>query len=392
MKNQSAAITIFSTFLLTAGSLATGSLTLAQSGSISSEAAAVASDSNTTVFTVPAQNSQTINYSNPKTLEQKVKNFPGGPQSDLSFPATGESGYKPGSKPNSSASGLSVKLADPAAISPSNSVESDNFGTSNHPFTTARNPQTVGYPYSPSGKLYFNIGSSTYVCSASVIQRGVIVTAAHCVANFGARQFYSNWRFVPAYNNGTAPYGEWTANRAIVPTSYYTGTDRCSQRGVVCDNDVAVLVMNPKSNFNVGDYTGWYGFAYGGSGYTTFLNNTATQLTQIGYPVALDNGQIQERNDALSYTNSNGSFQQLIGSLMTGGSSGGPWVINYGIPPTLNGTTAGRYPNPNIVTGVTSWGFTDANVKQQGASVFTSSNILSLYNTACTNTSLLACR
>ena len=104
MKNQSFAVTIFSTFVLTTGSLATGSLALAQTESTSPDAAA--SDPDTTEFTVPAPSSQTqtIDYSNPKTLEQNVQSFPGGSQADQNFPATGTSGSKPGRQPSRSAS------------------------------------------------------------------------------------------------------------------------------------------------------------------------------------------------------------------------------------------------------------------------------------------------
>jgi hypothetical protein len=47
---------------------------------------------------------------------------------------------------------------------------------------------------------------------------GIVVTAAHCVANYGQSQFYSGWTFVPAYNNGSAPYGTWIAATATVPS------------------------------------------------------------------------------------------------------------------------------------------------------------------------------
>src|SRR5215469_4596291 len=86
----------------------------------------------------------------------------------------------------------------------------EQFGTSEHPFTTARanpigDPSFVYYPFRPTGRLFFNIGAATYVCSASLIKPGVIVTAAHCVANFGHSQFYSNWTFLSAYFNGSSP-------------------------------------------------------------------------------------------------------------------------------------------------------------------------------------------
>ncbi len=307
MKSQSFAVTIFSTFVLSTGSLFTGSLALAQSGATSgSTPSGEAVDyPNITVFRVPSEASRIgdIDFVNPKPMEKTIQTLPGNSQEPQHSAVARKSGHKSGRTPNSSAPKIpTVKLPKPIVLSSPPGVKPNNFGTSNHPFTNARNPQITDYPYSPSGKLFFNIGSSTYVCSASVIQRGVVVTAAHCVANFGASQLYSNWQFVPAYDNGNAPYGVWTASTAFVPTSYLNGTDRCSVTGVVCDNDVALLVMTPQSSYNVGDYTGWYGFSYGGFGFTSFLNNTAAQLTEIGYPVSLDNGVIQQRNDSLAYS------------------------------------------------------------------------------------------
>ncbi len=76
-------------------------------------------------------------------------------------------------------------------------------------------------------------------------------------------------------------------------------------------------------------------------------------------------------------------FNGGIGSLMNGGSSGGPWIANFGYTPALTGVTAGSYPNANIIVGVTSWGYTNSVVKQQGASPFLSTNIITLINAVC---------
>jgi hypothetical protein len=79
------------------------------------------------------------------------------------------------------------------------------------------------------------------------------------------------------------------------------------------------------------------------------------------------------------------SNNTVWGSRQTGGSSGGPEIVNLGMPPVLNGTGYGTDADFNIVVGVTSWGYTDTAVKQQGASPFTSGNIVPLVNAACTN-------
>lgn len=280
-------------------------------------------------------------------------------------------------------------------------VASQQFGTSNHPFSTARvqltAPETTpaqfptvqSYPYRASGKLYFKIGGETYFCSASLIKRGLVVTAAHCVVRFGGGDdaFYTNFEFIPAYNNGLAPYGVWTGTPFAVG-SYVNGSDFCAVTGVVCLNDVAVIRLTASTslpNFP-GTATGWYGYARGDWGFarpTGFSPQASTLVNQLGYPAAIDDGQLEQRNDSMGYRDQAYASNTIIGSLMTGGSSGGPWLNNLGVRPALNGTSFGSDYSPNIVIGVTSWGYIDAATKEQGASPFTKSNIFALVDAAC---------
>ena len=252
-----------------------------------------------------------------------------------------------------------------------------DFGTSNHPFTTSRtNAQghktASKFPFRPAGKLFFNIGASTYVCSASLIKPGIIVTAAHCVANYGASQFYSDFVFVPAYDKGAAPYGQATGIPTIM-TSYFNGTDGCAVYGVVCPNDVAVITLSS----NLGAATGWYGYGWNGYGFSGSL----TQVTQLGYPQSLDSGGLQQRTDSYGYVSAPDSNNTVIGSNQTGGSSGGPWLVNLGINPV--GYDAGLAANRNVVVGATSWGYNSSAVKEQGASPFTTGNITILVDVVC---------
>ncbi|MGQ0594176.1 MAG: trypsin-like serine peptidase [Gammaproteobacteria bacterium] len=348
-----------------------------------------------TTLTLPSTAAQasadTIDYVNAQALDLPRAPTPSEEemQADLintmiSPQDLGEPGSSPGGRGNGKQS--PIFLGTPSApASDSLEVEPAEFGTSNHPFSTARADLIPGatntqFPYRPSGKLFFNIGASTFVCSASLIKRGVIVTAAHCVAQFGARRFHSNWRFVPGFRNGVAPFGAWTAANAFVLTSYFNGTDPCAVRGIVCRNDIATLRLNTQGGALPGTATGFYGFGFNGFGFT---GGGLTHVTQIGYPVCLDNGQLMERNDSQGFRSAANVNNTLIGSLMCGGSSGGPWAVNFGIRPVLTGTTNGTAPNPNIVVGVTSWGFVSTAVKQQGASPFLSTNIVPLVNAAC---------
>ena len=298
----------------------------------------------------------------------------------------GGSGMVPGDV--GSGEGKPAVLPVPRAISDAIPEEA---GTSNHPFTTAwanawRDPTFNYYPFRAAGKLFFNIpGRGTFVCSASLIKPGVVVTAAHCVANFGQRQFYNSWRFIPAYFNGSAPYGVWTVSVAVILTAYFDGSDSCSQFGVVCQDDMALLVLNKQNGVYAGNLTGWYGYGWNGYSYFPWFGASQAEITQLGYPVALDGGLRMERSDSLGY-NAGEKFSNntVIGSLMTGGSSGGPWDVNFGIDPALGGGIShGSMPAKDIVIGVTSWGYINQAIKEQGASPFTSGNIVPLVNYVC---------
>ncbi len=305
------------------------------------------------------------------------------------------SGYSPGA---AGPAKISRRLATHVPVSKANtSIESEitpqEYGTLNHPFSTSRVdmyglPVSRIYPYRAAGKLFFRDGIYTYVCSASLIKPGVVVTAAHCVSEYGGNRYYSDFKFVPAYKDGSAPYGEWSATHALAPTGYLTGSDGCN---VVCPNDVAVLILEPKvdestSNpFYAGDLTGYLGYAWGGYSFSDFGGYTVAQLTQLGYPVSHDSGLKMQRTESIGYVASSANaYNTTIGSRQTGGSSGGPWVVNIGQVASLSGASVGSDANSNVVVGVTSWGYTLDSLKEQGASPFTSDNIGALVDTACT--------
>ncbi len=274
-------------------------------------------------------------------------------------------------------------------------VAPQEFGTGGVPYTTSR-VDTVGnnvsktYPYSAAGKLYFKDGAGNYVCSASLIKRGVIVTAAHCVSEFGENRFYTNFQFVPAKYNTLAPFGVWTAEQVLIKTSYFNGTDPCAVRGIVCANDVAVIRLAPQSGTFPGTRTGWFG--YGAAGYGFTPNNLAL-INQLGYPVSHDSGNIMQRTDSQGVVTPSNSNNTVWGSRQTGGSSGGPELVNLGFQGVLT-TPLGSEAARNIVVGATSWGYTSPDVKLQGASPFTANNIVSLVNSAClvSGTTRAACK
>jgi V8-like Glu-specific endopeptidase len=312
-------------------------------------------------------------------------------QALLSTPDVGAQGYEHGAIGSGQMN--PVFLGKPAPEATESNVKPEDWGTSDHPSTTDHPFTTVradlyaldtqsSYPYRAAGKLFFNIGADTYWCSASLIKRGIVVTAAHCAANYGHSQFYSGWRFVPAYRDGAAPFGVWSAQQVWIEHTYYNGTDGCTVYGIVCPDDVAVIILNTQSGDYPGTAAGWFGYWYGGG----FTSSGLTQITQLGYSAGLDNGLYLERTDSYGYISASDSNNTIIGSNMNAGSYGGPWIVNFGFPSTLTGETNGSFSHPDVIVGVASWGYTSNAPKEQGASPFTSNNIKSLLNSACAET------
>jgi V8-like Glu-specific endopeptidase len=282
----------------------------------------------------------------------------------------------------------------------SKDANSAALGDYGYPFTTRGAYSSSGasptnlFPWRAAGKLFFQRSGTTYTCTASLIKRGLLVTAAHCVAEYGggSGSISTSFSFQPARYDTSVPYGSWSVRAVQVPASYLTGSDPCDPNavGVVCLNDLAVLTIRANSNGGYpGDSTGWYGYAWNDYSFsdTFYPNALVAQVTQLGYPANIDSGTRMIRTDALGIARDNNQLE--IGSAQGPGSSGGPWLLNFG-----NGFTSsdpsGQDNNGNNVIATTSWGYTSNTAEVQGASrfatnsVYTSTpNIVSLVDAAC---------
>lgn len=266
------------------------------------------------------------------------------------------------------------------------------WGSSTAPYTTARVAvQVLGtssqasqtpvnsYPYRATGKLWARWGTSWYICSASLVKKGVLITAAHCIFNYGkkANGWAQEVRWYPANRSSSGgDYGFYAHRQLRVPTPYFNGNDTCTQTGVVCNNDIATVVLNTKDSKYAGNVVGWYGYGWNGYSYkaSSFLGNkTTVQISQLGYPKAFDSGYQMIRTDAVGWYYTSGDLKNVqIGSAQTGGSSGGPWLVNFGTRPSVdaNAASLGSHANSNIVVGVTSYGSTTKGYNRQGSSHF----------------------
>lgn len=232
------------------------------------------------------------------------------------------------------------------------------------PFSTSRvfpNQAVSTYPYSAAGRLYFSdpVTKGNYLCSASVIAPRIVLTAGHCVAKpstvASARYFYTNFNFVPAMNGTQAPFGTWTAARALVSSIWMN-----SSGSVPNAQDVALLIITDQqvsgANRRIGDVTGTLGTATGAL--------SPNQVTMLGYPGSFDSG----TRMAVTFAGSSQSVQPntaIYGSSFTGGSSGGPWVQNFG---TLALGQSIPFGTLNAVVGVTSFGPATGRPNYLGAS------------------------
>ncbi|BAC90640.1 trypsin-like serine peptidase [Gloeobacter violaceus] len=230
------------------------------------------------------------------------------------------------------------------------------------------------YPYSTVGKFFFTKpGVGDFVCSASVLRPRVILTAGHCIhsGNGSVQGYYQNFLFVPSYNNGFAPYGVWNWAYANTTSSWYFGGGSFPNAA-----DFAMLQAadNPAfGTLTLGSITGYLGYQT-----LSLLPNHAISL---GYPGTFDSGLLMHQVTSGSYrTNVPNSVE--YGSDMTGGSSGGPWIQNFGFSSSgqFGGLNAGR----NRVIGVTSYGYVDPTILLQGSSV-PDSQFLDLLNNVCLN-------
>lgn len=130
--------------------------------------------------------------------------------------------------------------------------------------TTDANHLSTTYPYRTAGKLTFSAG----YCSATLIRRGVIVTAAHCIQRFGSgANIFTGFQFRPGHYGATgataaqiAPYGTWNWAGLVRPASWANGTDIGT--GAARDNDIAVIALARQGNLFAGDIVGYLGYGW----------------------------------------------------------------------------------------------------------------------------------
>ena len=211
-----------------------------------------------------------------------------------------------------------------------------------------------------NGKVFFSSGTSNFVCSGTVVNgtnKDPVDTAGHCVSS-GKGQFFTNWVFIPGYSSsatgctttaGCKPYGTWTA-RTLTTTNEWHNFSNFKQ-------DYGYAVLNVLGGQHIATRLGGQGSKFNQSRTQTF--------NSFGYPQAAPfngfdqklcvSGRLADDNPSAR----SGPLTIRISCNMTGGSSGGGWLIGLSATTGLGfvnshnsyGYISGPLANPNHMYG-----------------------------------------
>lgn len=215
---------------------------------------------------------------------------------------------------------------------------------------------TAQAPVDHIGKVFFTLGGSDYVCSGnavSSVNESTVATAGHCV-NEGPGSFASRLIFVPAYSDGAAPFGQWTATDLLAPTQWTSGGD--------ISYDTGFAIVSSPTGSTLSDTVGASGLA--------FNDDRGLNYTAFGYPAAAPfTGQTLQScagtatDDPFAQSESQG-----IRCDMTGGSSGGPWFLGGGSAGLQNSVNSFGYDSVTNTMFGPYWGSVIENTYDAAAS------------------------
>ncbi|UQI45045.1 peptidase [Streptomyces sp. HU2014] len=222
--------------------------------------------------------------------------------------------------PPAAAPGARTAPRPPGPLSPVSTVAPTAPAAAPGPDTKA-NPQPGGAwtgggaVVKTSGRVFFTLGDRTASCSGDAVtsQNGsTVITAGHCVKYQGA--WHTNWTFVPAYQDGQAPYGTWSAAKTASTPQWVASED--------INYDVGTAVVAPLDGKRLADVVGAQGLQFNGA-----YNQ---EMYAFGFPAAAPYD-----GKRLIYCSGKTAKDFLFSKdhgmacNMTGGSSGGPWFASF---------------------------------------------------------------
>jgi hypothetical protein len=254
--------------------------------------------------------------------------------------STGTPSYDPSYDPGSRRGRDSALIGDGADTLTAATLDAANGYEYPPPHTTAYvlkslyGTTSAPFPYKTIGKVFFTADDGKdYGCSGASIGGRAVLTAGHCVSNEKGT-YFTNWVFIPSYQNATAPCGQWTASSFLTFASYHQGGDMA--------RDVAFAVVLDQGGKKLSQKVGNLGCVYNLS--------RVQHWSMFGYPRKSPwNGKYMVNTEA-SYASVDARKSPQttgIGTTQLGGCSGGPWIKNF----TPGSAAAGT----NYANGVNSY-------------------------------------
>ncbi len=185
------------------------------------------------------------------------------------------------------------------------------------------------------GKVFFKLGGTSYVCSGNAVDLvgdavtspSVVSTAGHCVNN-GGSTFATDFMFVPAYDakKSTAlqPYGSYVAS-TLVTTSQWQ-----AQGASKWDYDIGFARVAGSGSNTLGGRVGSTDIAFQATEPRSAGIDYTIDVHSFGYPAARPyNGRdLVSCWGGTGADTVGGSGDYRLACNMTGGSSGGPWILD----------------------------------------------------------------
>jgi V8-like Glu-specific endopeptidase len=225
-----------------------------------------------------------------------------------------------------------------------------------------------------TGRVLFSDADGDWICSASALSDGnmndgysLVLSAGHCAYD-GSGGWATNWMYIPdfdahpTYSCASTEYGCWTARALVLSKAFVTGGG-FGDDTVAYDWSIAVVGPGGKDGTTQLD-------AMGGYALKTSANAIGDTVWPFGYPAA---GKYHGKD--LTYCKGPtirdpyGDPTWGVACDMTGGSSGGPWLVDTTAP----ATSAGK------IASLNSYGYTG--LKYMFGPIF-NANTLAVYNAA----------